>query len=277
MSQSLIERIEEFVRDGRTSSLNEIALDIWGGRVVSFLSVTLGLDEGHRFENLEGKDKYATHGLRIGHLEGLLANLNLHTKLDGSIPSVAVSAKPPAGRLSSGRKVFVVHGHDCEAKESAARFLESLSLEAIILHEQASEGRTLIEKFEMYSEDVAFAVVLLTPDDVGSTAADARNLRPRPRQNVIMELGYFMGRLGRTHVCALYKSGIELPSDYQGVVYIELDALGSWRTQLAQELVQAKLTIDLTGLLGATSRRTSRLRGSGHFADTSSFVSVPTS
>ena len=63
-----------------------------------------------------------------------------------------------------------------------------------------------------------------------------------------MELGYFMGRLGRTRVCALHRGGVELPSDYQGVVYIEMDALGSWKAKLAHELVQARLSIDLTGL-----------------------------
>jgi len=148
------------------------------------------------------------------------------------------------------KRVFVVHGHDNEAKESAARFLERLELQPIVLHEQASSGRTIIEKFESYSDDIAFAVVLLTPDDVGAACVSREDLRPRARQNVIMELGYFLGRLGRTRVCALYKGGVELPSDYQGVLYIDMDSSGAWKTKLAQELVQAKLTINLNGLLG---------------------------
>jgi predicted nucleotide-binding protein len=72
----------------------------------------------------------------------------------------------------------------------------------------------------------------------------------RARQNVILELGYFMGRLGRTKVCALYKGAMELPSDYQGILYVEMDRHGAWRAKLAQELVQAKLSIDLTALIG---------------------------
>lgn len=153
--------------------------------------------------------------------------------------------------VANSRKVFVVHGHDNEAKESIARFLEKLGLDAIILYEQPSAGHTVIEKFEMYSDDVAFAVILLIPDDVGSTASDPAGLKKRARQNVILELGYFMGRLGRTRVCALHKGGVELPSDYQGVFYIELDSSGGWKAKLAQELVQAKVSIDLAGLLTA--------------------------
>ena len=106
--------------------------------------------------------------------------------------------------ILNSRKVFIVHGHDNEAKERVARFLEKLGLEPIILHEKASSGRTIIEKFETYSGDIAFAVVLLTPDDVGCAALSRENQKPRARQNVILELGYFLGRLGRVRICALY-------------------------------------------------------------------------
>lgn len=248
MSQTLLEKIDKFVSEG-LCLFNEISTDMWGGRVTSFLNVAFGRDESRRFESLNGKDRYATHGLRIGHLEGLSAKLRAAADPATPMSIVLAATNTPSRSLTMSRKVFVVHGHDGEAKESTARFLENLGLEAIVLHEQASEGRTLIEKFEMYSDDVAFAVVLLTPDDMGYAAADTRTPRPRARQNVIMELGYFIGRLGRTRVCGLHKGGIELPSDYQGVVYIEMDAPGSWKTKLAQELVQAKLSIDLTGLL----------------------------
>jgi predicted nucleotide-binding protein len=146
--------------------------------------------------------------------------------------------------------VFIVHGHDNEAKEITARFLERLGLQPIVLHEQPNSGRTVIEKFETYSGDIAFAVVLLTPDDVGDVATAETSLKARARQNVIMELGFFMGRLGRIRVCALHKGGVELPSDYQGVLYVEMDPAGAWKAKLAQEFVQAKLPIDLTALLG---------------------------
>jgi predicted nucleotide-binding protein len=109
---------------------------------------------------------------------------------------------------SAARRVFVVHGHDGEAKETVARFLEKLELEPIILHEQPNQGRTVIEKFETSSSDVAFAVVLLTPDDLGRAANGPPDLSARARQGVILELGYFLGRLGRTRVCALHRGGV---------------------------------------------------------------------
>ena len=113
-----------------------------------------------------------------------------------------------------------------------------------------SSGRTIIEKFETYSNEISFAIVLLTPDDIGGINVKDQKQLPRARQNVIMELGYFMGRLGRKKVCALHKGGIELPSDYQGVVYIPMDSAGAWKAKVAQELIQAKLSIDVSGLVG---------------------------
>jgi hypothetical protein len=107
-----------------------------------------------------------------------------------------VKASGPMGPIS-GRRVFLVHDHDESARETAARFLEKLSLEPVILHEQPSSGRTIIEKVEQYSE-VAFALVLLAPDDVGAKHGSEQALVPRARQNVILELGYFIGKLGRT-------------------------------------------------------------------------------
>jgi predicted nucleotide-binding protein len=157
-----------------------------------------------------------------------------------------VVASPSPRR--SVKDVFLVHGHDESAKETTARFLEKLGLEVTILHEQASEGRTVIEKFEAHS-DVGFAVVLLTPDDVGGVSTPSPTLRGRARQNVILELGYFTGKLGRQRVCGLFRSQVEIPSDLHGVLFIELDSQGGWRTRLAQELVSAGMQIDLQGLL----------------------------
>src|SRR5207244_1787432 len=94
------------------------------------------------------------------------------------------------------RKAFVVHGHDSEMKEAVARFLQTLEIEPVILHEQASRGRTVIEKIEDNS-DVGFAIVLMSPDDVGAAASESTSLQPRARQNVILELGYFLGKLER--------------------------------------------------------------------------------
>jgi hypothetical protein len=141
----------------------------------------------------------------------------------------------------AARKVFIVHGHDDGAREAVARFLEKLGFEAIILHEQVSQGRTIIEKIEAHGE-VGFAVVLLTPDDVGGVVEG--EAKPRARQNVILELGYFIGRLGRSRVCALRRGNVELPSDFGGVVYETFDASGGWKAALGKELSAAGFEID---------------------------------
>lgn len=142
-------------------------------------------------------------------------------------------------------RVFVVHGHDDAAKEQVARFLEKLGLEAVVLHEQPSGGRTIIEKFEHYA-DVSFAVVLLTPDDEGRPVGKDDYL-PRARQNVVFEFGYFVGKLGRDRVCALNK-GIEKPSDIDGVLYVSMND-GAWRMLLAREMKAAGLPIDLNKVI----------------------------
>lgn len=150
-----------------------------------------------------------------------------------------------ADSRSSSSKVFVVHGHDDASKEKVARFLEKLQLEPIILHEQPNKGRTIIEKFTDYA-DVAYAVVLMTADDIGGVKGTAtRDLSPRARQNVVLELGYFLAKLSRGHVCALYETGVEIPSDYSGVLYLTLDPNEAWRFQLAKELKAAGLPVDL--------------------------------
>jgi len=139
------------------------------------------------------------------------------------------------------RKVFVVHGHDDAARETVARYLDRIGFEPVILHEQASGGRTIVEKIEANSE-VSFAVVLLTPDDEGSVRGGETS--PRARQNVILELGYFLGKLGRRNVCALTKGVIEIPSDFSGVVYVPLDDAGAWKSTLGRELQEAGHEID---------------------------------
>ena len=145
-------------------------------------------------------------------------------------------------RSAASGKVFVVHGYDGEARESVARFLLELDLKPIILHEQPNQGRTIIEKVEDHG-DVGFAVVLLTADDVGGPKDG--QMQPRPRQNVLLELGYFIGRLGRARVCALKRGEMEFPTDFAGVVWEPFDgAAGSWKQRLGRELQAAGFEID---------------------------------
>lgn len=249
MNKVIIEKLSEFVKEGSDLVVEDWAFKEWSLKVGAFLETSLGPDEKAHFLDLNVDTAWETHALRLGHLQGLIAKAESEALNRSQSPSISPTSPSPVFTTDS-RKVFVVHGRDNEAKESTARFLEKLGLQPIILHEQPSAGRTIIEKFETYSGDVAFAVVLLTPDDVGATADNPSSLRKRARQNVIMELGYFMGRLGRTRVCALHKGGVELPSNYQGILYIEMDQAGAWKAKLAQEFVQAKVSIDLTGLVG---------------------------
>jgi predicted nucleotide-binding protein len=145
-------------------------------------------------------------------------------------------------KTARSRKVFIVHGHDEGPRESVARFVEKLDFEVIILHERPNKGRTIIAKFREEAAGVGFAVVLMTPDDIGKAKEDAE-LKSRARQNVIFELGFFIGALRPERVAALVKGDIDLPTDYEGVVYISMDS-EDWRTKLAKELQAAHYDID---------------------------------
>jgi len=147
--------------------------------------------------------------------------------------------------------IFVVHGHDNEINETVARALKNVGLELIILHEQANLGKTIIEKFESCSENVSFAIVLLSPDDLGYKMGHSPDSALfRARQNVILELGDFMGKLGRKNVVALHRSetNFELPSDILGILYIPFDPHNGWKLALAKELVAAGYNIDFKKL-----------------------------
>ena len=170
-----------------------------------------------------------------------------------TLPGSPPPEQRPTGTPLSDR-VFVVHGRDDGLKESVARLLDRLDLVPVILHEQPNKGRTIIEKFEEECRDVGFAVVLLTPDDKGGLATGSPEaFRLRARQNVLLELGFFLARLGRKRVCALYKKGVELPSDYDGVLFLPADDRDGWHLELAKELREAGMRVDLNRLVRAPS------------------------
>ena len=152
------------------------------------------------------------------------------------------SSNPGNGSMETN-KIFVIHGRDNETKQTVARFLSQVGLKPIILDEQSNQGQTIIEKFEQHAQ-VGFAVALLTPDDVGALQEDAQNLKPRARQNVIFELGYFISQLGRDRVCVLTKGNVDIPSNYDGVIYIRLDNAGGWKMRLVKELENAGIAVD---------------------------------
>ena len=144
--------------------------------------------------------------------------------------------------MVSNNKVFIVHGHDDGAKQTVARYIEALRLEAIILHEQASGGQAIIEKIETYS-DVGYAVVLYTPCDTGKAQSD-EEYSFRARQNVVFEHGYLIGHLGRDKVCALVKGTLEMPGDTSGVIYINMDDAGAWKNSVFKEMKSAGYNLD---------------------------------
>lgn len=155
--------------------------------------------------------------------------------------------KVEGGKIVDKTKVFIVHGHDNEAKQETARFIEKLGLQAIILHEQASKGKTIIEKIEENS-NVGFAVVLYTPCDEGKAKTQSK-LHDRARQNVVFEHGYLIGKIGRQNVCALVRGDIEKPNDISGVVYINMDSHGAWKTDLIKEMKESGYAVDANKLL----------------------------
>ena len=185
------------------------------------------------------------------YLRGLQESSSLLESMIGEIEEYWREGEQQAKTLDTSvkvskdeKKIFVVHGRDDAAREAVARFLEKLELEPIILDEKSNRGRTIIQKFEDYA-DVKFAVVLLTPDDLGALKDRLDDGRePRARQNVIFELGFFIGKLNRSRVCTLVKGNVKMPSDYKGIGYTVLDDAGGWKTQLVDELKAAGFDID---------------------------------
>lgn len=116
------------------------------------------------------------------------------------------------------------------------------------MHVQPNQGKTIFESFEECA-NVGFAVVFLAADGKGGVKSSAHEgLNPRARQNVILGLGYFIGKLGRNRVCALFEPDVEIPSDYAGILCIEMDKKGAWHLQLARELKAAGLPVDMNNV-----------------------------
>lgn len=172
------------------------------------------------------------------------------------------SSTPSLRRSEKKNDVFIVHGHLQEPLKELRTMLSDFRLNPIILHEQPSGSRTIVEKLEKHS-DVGYAFIILTPDDVGGSRfeisqftmdtrtgktsinpfnvfSETKILKDRARQNVILEFGYFIGLLGRDRVCCLYKGDMELPSDMQGIIYIKFrDSVNEVRRRIIKELKAA--------------------------------------
>ena len=174
----------------------------------------------------------------------------------GLIPVAAPVAPPPelvAPAVDvTPAKVFLVHGRDEGAKHAVARFLERrVGLDVVILSERANRGRSILTKFQQEADGTAFAIVLMTGDDLGGLRPElAGGAAPqpvlRPRQNVIFEMGFFIGQLGVERVCALLPAGVERPSDYDGIVYLPFDDQDGWQRTLVTELHAANVPVSPT-------------------------------
>lgn len=142
----------------------------------------------------------------------------------------------------NGTKVFIIHGHDELLKAQVQLLLSRAGVSNIVLHEQADRGRTIIDKLIEESRDANYAIALLCPDDIMGDGTQ------RARQNVIMEIGYFMGKLGKERIRLVKKGDTEIPSDLQGILYENYDEAGAWKMKIAKELIAVGIFVDFEAI-----------------------------
>lgn len=174
-------------------------------------------------------------------------NLQYLLKLQIDDKALATISEGKKKDLRKTNKIFIVHGHDEEMKQSVARVISKLGLEPIILHEQTNMGDTIIEKLERCSKEVGYAIILLSADDEGRSKKE-KEYKGRARQNVILEMGYFLGAIGRERIFILKKNEVEDTSDMNGVVYHTFNS-GSWQYELCKELKESGYEVDANNLL----------------------------
>ena len=225
----------------------------WRSMVISTIRHVFGNDSNHigEFNSVGYKLQFYSSGtssstIHKRYLRGLNQARGVLKAMVSEVEkfwSDETSSELETPNVVDARKVFLVHGRDVAAQQSVARFLERLGLDPVILSECPNGGRTIIEKFEQES-NVGYAIVLFTPDDIGGLR-DGTEEQMRARQNVIFELGYFVGRKGRSRVCVLNVPGVEIPSDFFGVAYIPFSVSSEdWKIGLVKELKAADFDID---------------------------------
>ncbi|EOW9529667.1 TIR domain-containing protein [Bacillus cytotoxicus] len=181
--------------------------------------------------------------------ESLLNHINI---LEDMLPSIFNKDEQLQKNYSEvegtdNKKVFIVHGRDKVALLETEAILRRGGLEPIVLNRMVNSGLTLIEKFEKYS-DVRYAIVLLTPDDIGAlyeeVPFESLSYKFRARQNVLFELGFFYGKLGRSNVCCILKSNVEKPSDIDGIAYLPYtQTVEEVEYALLREMREAKVAV----------------------------------
>ena len=173
-------------------------------------------------------------------------------RIDAAVALPATVSTGSAGNSAATRRVFVVYGHDTTARTQLEAMLRRWDLEPLILDQLASEGQTLIEKLMSYSsDDVSFAVVLVTPDDEGYRRGREDEKKFRARQNVILELGLLLAKLGRERAAIFIKGQDEMerPSDIQGLIYLPfVSSVEEPKLTLAKEMEKQEISLDLSKL-----------------------------
>lgn len=253
-------QLEEALRRGRKlleeGSISKERYDVWKNNTFQIVTSAFGEWSGHA-TNFLGTQQFTPGPESIAYAEHeRRKNLErkikvLEAQIEG-LPLIVVQPQDISGKVESliNRKVFIVHGHDGELKEATARLVSKLDLEPVILHEQSRKGRTIIENFSVHANEAGFAIVLLTADDVGSEGNLATHspLQLRARQNVVFEMGFFFGSMGRGKVCAIHDPDVEIPSDLAGILYVPYDQPGKWRFDVAKEIREAGYDVDLNRL-----------------------------
>ena len=167
------------------------------------------------------------------------------TSVTGEITST------PIQTASINKKVFVVYGHDMVARTQLEAMLRRWELEPLILDQLVSSGQTIIEKLEEYTNQAAFGIVLATPDDIGYPKKDESQKRFRVRQNVVLELGMLLAKLGREKVAILLSQAedMESPSDIQGLLYMPFkDNVEEAKLSLAKEMQNNGYSLEIAKL-----------------------------
>ncbi len=148
--------------------------------------------------------------------------------------------------LDENKKIFIVHGRNIAMRDSVCALLGKLKLDYVILDSEHNSGATIIEKFLRNAQECGYAIVLFSADDVGKLDQPNTLLKKRTRQNVILELGYFLCAVGRNNIVVLHEliNDFEKPSDFDGIVYEPFDEHGAWKTKLIREMKKSNIYID---------------------------------
>ena len=172
------------------------------------------------------------------------------------LPSTVKKASPNKSATSAsgnlGRRIIVVSGADCEMKQAVIGALIKLLLIPLVMCEEPSQGKKIVENFSRDYADVGFAVVLLSADDFAYAKNEAGTKRKlRPRQDVVFKLGFLLGKLGKGNVLVIFRecSNFEIATDFEGIKVTALDDQDSWKLALIRELTNCGYTVNADRIL----------------------------